>query len=91
MTRDTSHGWFVAALVALACAGITDPLCPDDGFGPSVEPLPRLTLPVQVLVDGVEAQVPYAGSAPGLVFGVDHYNVIPTNNRQARRCRYRLA
>jgi uncharacterized protein (TIGR03437 family) len=60
--------------------GVTDPECPDLGFGPSEEPLPRLTLPVQVFVDGVEADVPYAGSAPGLVCGVDQYNVAPTNN-----------
>ena len=60
--------------------GITDPICPDASLGPSEEPLPRLQLPQRVLVDGVEAQVPYAGSAPGLVCGVNQWNVVPTNN-----------
>ncbi len=60
--------------------GVTDPICPDGGFGPSAEPLPRLQLPQQVLVDGVDAQVPYSGSAPGLVCGVNQWNVVPTNN-----------
>ena len=60
--------------------GVTDPICPDGGFGPSAEPLPRLQLSQQVLVDGVDAQVPYSGSAPGLVCGVNQWNVVPTNN-----------
>jgi len=60
--------------------GITDPICPDGAFGPGVEPLPRLQLPVQVLVEGDEAGFNYAGSAPGLVCGVNQFNVIPTNN-----------
>ena len=60
--------------------GITDPLCPDGGFGPLVEPFPRLQLPVQVFVDGVEVNHNYAGSAPDLVCGVNQFNVIPTNN-----------
>ncbi len=60
--------------------GITDPLCPDGGFGPFAEPLPRLELPVQVFVDGDEVNQNYAGSAPGLVCGVNQFNVIPTNS-----------
>ena len=60
--------------------GVTDPICPDGDFGPSAEPLPRLQLSQQVLVDGVDAQVPYAGSAPALVCGVNQWNVVPTNN-----------
>ena len=60
--------------------GITDPACPDGGFGPFAEPLPRLQLPVQILVDGDEVNQNYAGSAPGLVCGVNQFNVIPTNS-----------
>jgi uncharacterized protein (TIGR03437 family) len=60
--------------------GMTNPACPDGGFGPFAEPLPRLQLPVRVLVDGAEVNQNYAGSAPGLVCGVNQFNVIPTNN-----------
>ena len=60
-------------------AGPVDPPCPAGDLGPSA-PLSRLTLPQRVLVDGVEAQVQYGGSAPGLVCGVNQWNVIPTND-----------
>ena len=60
--------------------GATDVPCPDGELAPSAEPFPRLTLPQRALVDGVEAQLPYAGSAPDLVCGVNQWNVVPTNN-----------
>ena len=60
--------------------GATDVPCPDGELAPAVEPFPRLTLPQRALVDGVEAELPYAGSAPDLVCGVNQWNVIPTNN-----------
>jgi uncharacterized protein (TIGR03437 family) len=60
--------------------GVVDPPCPDGGVGPSAEPLPRLQLPVRVLVDGVDAQVLFAGSAPQLVCGANQYSAIPTND-----------
>ena len=60
--------------------GVTDPICPDGDFGPSEEPLPRLQLPQVVTIDGAEAQVLYAGSAPGFVCGANQWNVVPTNN-----------
>ena len=60
--------------------GAVDPPCPDAGFGPGVEPLPRLTLPQRALIDGIDAEVLYAGSAPGLICGVNQWNIAPTNN-----------
>ena len=60
--------------------GIVDPICPDGTLAPGVEPLPRLTLPQRATIDGVEAQIFYAGSAPGLVCGVNQWNIAPTNN-----------
>ena len=60
--------------------GATDVPCPDGELAPAVEPFPRLTLPQRALVDGVEAELPYAGSAPDLVCGVNQWNVVPTNN-----------
>jgi len=60
--------------------GVVDPSCPDGGFGPVVEPLPRLTLPQRALIGGVEAEVHYAGSAPTLICGVNQWNLRPTNN-----------
>ena len=60
--------------------GPNDVPCPDGELAPGAEPFPRLTLPQRALVDGAEAQLPYAGSAPGLVCGVNQWNVVPTNN-----------
>ena len=60
--------------------GATDVPCHDGELAPAVEPFPRLTLPQRALVDGVEAELPYAGSAPDLVCGVNQWNVVPTNN-----------
>lgn len=60
--------------------GVVEPPCPDGEVGPSAEPLPRLQLPVRVLVDGVDAQVLFAGSAPQLVCGANQYVAIPTND-----------
>ncbi len=43
------------------------------GFG-SIRPAP--VLPVSVTIDGLPAQVLYAGAAPGLVAGVLQINVV---------------
>jgi uncharacterized protein (TIGR03437 family) len=42
---------------------------------PAAEPLPRPVLPVSARVGGVDAQVTYAGGAPGLVAGALQVNV----------------
>ena len=60
--------------------GAVDPPCPDGEVGPSAEPLPRLQLPNRALVDGEEAQVLFAGSAPQLVCGANQYVVAPAGN-----------
>jgi uncharacterized protein (TIGR03437 family) len=46
----------------------------DGGVWP-VSPLANLTLPVSVQINGVNADVTYAGSAPGLVSGIFQINV----------------
>ncbi len=53
--------------------GATDPPGVDGKLGGEV--LPKPTLPVTVSVDGKDAQVLYAGSAPGEVAGVIQVNV----------------
>jgi uncharacterized protein (TIGR03437 family) len=55
--------------------GEMDPPCPDGELAPSAEPLPRIKQPVRVLLDGGEVSVGYAGTAPGLICGVNQYNV----------------
>ena len=60
--------------------GAVDPPCPDGEVGPSVEPLPRLQLTNRALVDGEEAQVLFAGSAPQLVCGANQFVIAPANN-----------
>jgi uncharacterized protein (TIGR03437 family) len=53
--------------------GETDPAGVDGQLATGVYPKPRL--PVSVLIGGVEAEVLYAGAAPGLVAGVMQVNV----------------
>ena len=60
--------------------GRTDPICPNGELAPSVEPLPRLKLTSTAFVDGVAAEVLYAGSAPRLICGVNQWTVMPTNS-----------
>ena len=60
--------------------GALDPICPDATLAPSMAPLPRLTLPRRATIGGVEARILYAGSAPGLLCGVNQWNIAPTNN-----------
>ncbi len=56
-------------------ASVTGQLAPANGTG-----LNTPVLPVTALVEGLPAQVRYAGSAPGLVYGVMQVNVqIPAN------------
>jgi uncharacterized protein (TIGR03437 family) len=54
--------------------GVTNPPGVTGGFWPS-SPLAQLTLPVSVLINGVDAYVIYAGSAPGMVSGIFQINV----------------
>lgn len=56
--------------------GLTDPAGTDGGLAPTVEPLPRVVLPVSVTIGGAPAQVLYAGSAPGLVDGLIQINAV---------------
>ena len=60
--------------------GRTDPICPDGELAPVDEPLPRLKLTSTAWVDGVAAEVLYAGSAPGLICGVNQWTVMPINS-----------
>ena len=60
--------------------GAVDPPCPDGGVGSSAEPLPRLQLPVSAVVNGEEAQVLFAGSAPQLVCGANQIVIAPADN-----------
>ncbi len=52
------------------------PASQDGLLAPSSPPYPQLTLPVSVTIQGVPAQVIYAGAAPGLVAGVMQINVV---------------
>lgn len=54
--------------------GPTNPPGADGAIWPST-PLARLTLPVSVQIGGVDADVLYAGSAPGMVSGIFQINV----------------
>ena len=60
--------------------GKTSPQCPDGGLAPAEEPFPRLDLPVTATVGGGPANILYAGSAPGLVCGVNQWTLMPTND-----------
>ena len=60
--------------------GRTDPICPDGELAPVEEPLPRLKLPSTAFVEGAAAEVPYVGSAPGLICGVNQWTVMPANS-----------
>ncbi len=60
--------------------GVVDPICPDATLAPVVAPLPRLTLTQRATIGGVEARILFAGSAPGLLCGVNQWNIAPTNN-----------
>lgn len=64
-------------------AGQTDPPGVDGRLASA--PLPVLTQPVEVEVDGEAAEVLYAGPAPGLAEGVLQVNVrVPANTRRRR-------
>jgi trimeric autotransporter adhesin len=56
--------------------GLTDPAGTDGGLAPTAEPLPRVVLPVSVTIGGAQAQVLYAGGAPGLVDGLIQINAV---------------
>ncbi|MCP5111791.1 MAG: hypothetical protein GY953_13255, partial [bacterium] len=43
---------------------------------PSAAPLPHLALPIRVLMDGREAEVIYAGVAPGLICALAQINAL---------------
>jgi uncharacterized protein (TIGR03437 family) len=64
-------------------AGQTDP--PGVDGRPAGLQLPKLTQPVRVLIDGQEAEVVYAGPAPGFAEGVLQVNArIPQNTPRGR-------
>lgn len=65
-----------AVQIFLTGAGQTDPPGVDGELAPVAEPLPRLVNSVQVFIGGVEAQVLYAGGAPGLLHGVAQINAL---------------
>jgi uncharacterized protein (TIGR03437 family) len=54
--------------------GAMSPAGVDGAIWPA-SPLAQLTLPVSVQIDGVNADVAYAGSAPGMVSGIFQINV----------------
>ena len=59
--------------------GQTTPAAQDGAIVPLPPPLHQLAASARVEIDGIDAQVPFAGSAPQLVFGVVQLNaVIPT-------------
>ena len=60
--------------------GVVDPICPDATLAPVVAPLPRLTLTQRATIGGVEARILFAGSAPGLLCGVNQWNIAPGNS-----------
>ncbi len=53
-------------------AGQTNP--PSADGQPAAEPLPKPVLPVSVQIDGISAEVLYAGAAPGLIAGMTQIN-----------------
>jgi uncharacterized protein (TIGR03437 family) len=64
-------------------AGQTNPRGTDGRLAAS--PLPELTQPVRVLIDGEQAEVLYKGPAPGLAEGVLQVNArVPPNARRGR-------
>ncbi len=58
-----------------ANAAPVDAAVTDGGLTPGIEKL--LVQPIRVIIGGFEAQVRYAGQAPGLVAGVIQINAIP--------------
>jgi uncharacterized protein (TIGR03437 family) len=52
--------------------GATSPVGVDGKL--AAVPLPKPVLPVSVKIDGIDAEVAYAGGAPGLVAGVIQIN-----------------
>jgi len=68
--------------------GESDPELPDGSL--VVDTLPKPRLPISILIDGLPAEVLYAGGAPGLPSAVTQLNVtVPAGVRKARTCRWR--
>jgi len=64
--------------------GLTDPAGVDGAL--AAEPLPRPLSEIRVSIDGLNAEVLYAGGAPGLVAGVVQINVrVPATARSGER------
>ena len=61
--------------IFLTGAGVTNPRGVDGELSPA-SPLPRLAASVLVRIAGIEAQVLYAGGAPGLTNGLAQLNVV---------------
>jgi uncharacterized protein (TIGR03437 family) len=55
--------------------GLVTPAVADGSVTPGAEPFPRPLLQVTVTIGGKQAQVAYAGAAPGFVAGVLQLNV----------------
>jgi uncharacterized protein (TIGR03437 family) len=56
--------------------GVQRPPLADGAIAPLAEPFPRPVVPVTVKIGNLDAQVAYAGSAPGLVAGVFQINAV---------------
>jgi uncharacterized protein (TIGR03437 family) len=56
--------------------GLLSPALRDGALAPSAEPLPRVVLPVRVIIGGTPARVLYAGAAPGFAAGLEQINVL---------------
>ncbi|MCU0246554.1 MAG: hypothetical protein MUC42_08265 [Bryobacter sp.] len=56
--------------------GVLRPPLADGAIAPLAEPFPRPVVPVTVRIGNLEAQVAYAGSAPGLVAGAFQINAV---------------
>jgi uncharacterized protein (TIGR03437 family) len=65
------------SIITLFATGLgpTEPALSIGGVTRAVPPFALTTLPIRVTIDGVEAEILYAGAAPGLVEGVYQLNV----------------
>jgi uncharacterized protein (TIGR03437 family) len=74
-TVNPAHAGSVVMIYATG-GGVTTPASADGSLAPSAEPFARLLAPVTVSIGGAQAQVLYAGGAPGLISGLTQINVI---------------
>jgi uncharacterized protein (TIGR03437 family) len=62
--------------IFLTGAGQTDPPGINGKLIPLTEPFPRIAAVVSATIDGRPASIAYAGGAPGLLHGVNQFNVV---------------